>query len=142
LETADLKTLDTGKAVQTRNGLKARIVTLANADPAYPIGAMVTHPNGFEKYETYTREGHVDARSTRSLHDLVNIPTTLVQYCNQFADGTLGTFTDEPTAAPRGSGRDRFRVALLRSTTILEPTIQPPVFDIVETYQITSGLDL
>lgn len=120
--------LDLIKPVQTRNGLRARIVS-TDLSGTYPIGAIITYEDGREGFESYTKSGAFGIEPHDM--DLCNTPEGKVQFCNQFADGSLGTMCDYPPADSRSRATHR-RIAILRVFTQLKPTILPPVFTVHE----------
>ncbi|MBB3693041.1 hypothetical protein [Sphingomonas sp. BK580] len=122
--------LDPNTNYQTRSGLRARIVS-DQLGGDYPLGVLVTLPDGRESFASYTAEGR-EWTDRESPSDLITPPVVRVQYCNQLRDGSLGTVADYVPTAPRGGSSGR--IAILRIETQIEPSILPPVFSVHEAF--------
>jgi hypothetical protein len=72
--------VDWSKPIQTRNGLKVRILERRVKSSEYSVVGVITNPNGSETIEKWTRDGAFTATTHRSdhPHDLVNVPDNFV----------------------------------------------------------------
>lgn len=83
-----LKTFDPNKPVQTRSGLKARIVArLAGPMKTYPLLVVITHEDGSEFHEEYTLEGGEYQYDNSTPMSLMNIPERREEFFNIMGPG-------------------------------------------------------
>ena len=79
-------TFDLSKAVQTRDGRKARIICTDYKSKTDPIIALIADDNGKEIIQTYSANGEWREGSGEKALDLINVPETK-SYFVPVADG-------------------------------------------------------
>ena len=81
--------IDWNKPVQTRDGLKVRILDLDSKVAGYPVIGCVIHPDGQEEVETWTDEGRVVTDNPDNAWHLVNVPERTVSFFPVLDGGRL-----------------------------------------------------
>lgn len=81
--------IDWNKPVQTRGGLKVRILDLNSKVSGYPVVGCVVHPDGREEVETWTEDGWVSAIPGEHEWDLINVPERTVSFFPVLDGGRL-----------------------------------------------------
>jgi len=90
---------DPTKPVQTRNGLKARIICTDQAGSRRPVVALVSHTNGEEDIVSYTSNGSRWVNGDTASVDLINVPVVTTEY-RSFNDTPLDNALGLPCLAP------------------------------------------
>ncbi|WP_375292279.1 hypothetical protein [Sphingomonas melonis] len=83
--------LDTSKAVQTRDGRPAKIISSCLSGK-YPIGVLVKNPDGTETFDCVDRNGKAWDQEGPLDSDIINVPETKTSYSRVYAStrGTIG----------------------------------------------------
>lgn len=77
------------KPVQTRDGLRVRILDLDSKVAGYPVIGCVIHPDGQEEVETWTEDGWISGISGGHAWDLINVPERTVSFYPMLDGGRL-----------------------------------------------------
>lgn len=102
-------TVDWTKPIQTRGGLKARVLTTDRKGTAYPVVALIEVKAGNEQTNTYTLNGLILTNSTDP-YDIINVPPEPVKksaWLNVYPSGTAFSYpTKERADDVAGTNRE------------------------------------